>query len=120
MDFTTALPDRSRYDSAYSLLALLALCAVFMTAAIDRQLAGQAPSGTTAMPLTGHALGLDNGGAPTARDRLRTTRRRLCQLVAYCSEPVYEADCVRCMTDATAAVRELEAGPLLGDGEPRA
>ncbi len=117
MDFTTALPDRSRYESVYSQLALLALCAVFMTAAIDRQLAGQATSGTVAMPLAGHALGLDNGGAQTARDRLRTTRRRLCQLVAYCSGPVYEADCVRCMSDATAAAGELERGSLLDNGE---
>jgi hypothetical protein len=119
MDFTTALPDRSRYESAYGQLALLALCAVFMTAAIDEQLAAQATSGTAAMPLAGYALRLEKD-AQTAHDRARPTRRRLCRSAANCSGPIYEADCVRCIDDSTAAAGELQRGPLLDTGELRA
>ncbi|HXA35742.1 MAG TPA: hypothetical protein VNW26_05370 [Steroidobacteraceae bacterium] len=41
MNFIEKVPDGSPGDSAYSKLALLAVCAIFITAAIDRQLAAQ-------------------------------------------------------------------------------
>ena len=39
MNFIERAPDGSPGDSAYSTLAVLAVCAIFITAAIDRQLA---------------------------------------------------------------------------------
>jgi len=41
MNFVEKAPDGSPGDSAYSRLALLVVCAIFITAAIDRQLAAQ-------------------------------------------------------------------------------
>jgi hypothetical protein len=107
MNSTKALLDESGYDLVYGRLALIVLCALFMTVAIDRQLAAQATGNTAVMSLGNLDLGTHKG-LQTARERPRVTRRRLCQMAAYCSGPIYEADCVRCMEDSAAAARESQ------------
>jgi UrcA family protein len=107
MNSTKALLDESKYDLVYGKLALIALCVLFMTAAIDKQLAVQA-NGTPAVMAVGDLdLGMPKG-EQTARERLRVKRRRLCQMAAYCSGPIYEADCVRCGEEGAAAARESQ------------
>ena len=107
MNFTKALLDESRYNLVYGKLALITLCVLCMTAAIDRQLAAQATAGTAMMALGNLDFGMHKG-LQAARERLRVRRRRLCQIAAYCSGPIHEADCVRCMEDAAAVAREIQ------------
>jgi len=116
MNLTRDFPVRSRRDAAYSIFALMIVCAAFVTTAIGERLAVQVAGGTTVMSLADRGLRTDQG-MRTARERLRETKRRPCQKAVNCSGPSFQADCVRCIDDASAAAGRLQGPSLATDAE---
>jgi hypothetical protein len=112
MNFIERTPDGSRGDSGYSKLALLALCALIVIAAINRQLAPEAPADAAAASL---------GDPHFGPDQRVQWARRLCQRVVNGKVPSHQADCVRCVDDAAAAAaRPRKESLLVPDSNARA
>jgi len=122
MNIQVKIPDRSQTDSSYSKLALMTLCAVFLVAAIARQLPASAAE-TSASATVGFAdLDLSTEkGMQTARDRIHATARRLCSRVVDPWSISHQPDFVQCVNEATtAAVTELQGPMRVASTKPHA
>jgi UrcA family protein len=114
MNVPQRLPDRSQCDSAYSKLALMALCAVFMIAAIGKQLPARAADETASAKVSLADLDLSTDkGMQAARDRLHRAARRLCAKVLDPWAISHQPDFVACVDAATAAAVARVQGPVL-------
>jgi len=103
MNFIERIPDGAQGSSGYSKLALLALCALIVTAAINRQLAPE-PSED--------AAAVSPGDPNFSPDQRVQWARRLCQRVVSKVQS-HQADCVRCVEDAAAAAARPRPDSLL-------
>ena len=104
--------DRSQCDSAHRKLALMALCALFVVAAVGKQSPASAADKSATVSLANLDLSTETG-MQAARERIHQTARRLCQKVVNPWSLSHQPDYVRCVNDATtAAVGQLQ-GMLL-------
>jgi len=113
MNFVEKVPDRSQCDSAYSKLALMALCSVFMIAAIGKQLPANAADKKSQVVSVADLDLSTEEGMKAARERLHQTARKLCGQVVDPWSLSHHPDYLQCVKDTTtAAVAKLQ-GPLM-------
>ena len=93
-------------------VVLMTLCALFMIAAIGRQLPAYAADKSAVVSLANLDLSTEKG-MQAARDRIHQTARRLCQRVVNPWSLSHQTDYVRCVNDATTAAVAQMQGLLL-------
>jgi UrcA family protein len=112
MNAQVKIPNRSRCDSPYSKLALMALSSLVLIVAIGKQLPASAADQSAVVSLADLDLSTDKG-MQTARDRIHQTAQQLCGKVVNPWSLSHHPDYVRCVDDATAAAMGQLNGPLL-------
>lgn len=104
MNFIAKAPDSSRCEASYSELALMAICAICITAAINKQLAAQASDSIAVVSLDRVDFRSNKGPQMPRRLREKAVNR---------PGHSFQADCVRCIDDAAVAAAGQLQGPLL-------
>ena len=120
MNVPEQLPDRSPCDSARPKLAWMTLCALFMIAAIGKELPASAADKSATVSLADLDLSTEQG-MQAAHDRIHQTAQRLCQYVVNPWSLSHHTDYVRCVSDAvTAAVGQMQGRLLVANAHSHA
>jgi UrcA family protein len=112
MNVQEKIPNRFKFDSDFSTVALLGLCGLLLSAAIGTPMPADAATERSA---TVRIADLDlstANGMQAARDRIHETAKRLCQQVINPWSISHQTDFVQCVNDATTTTVAQLKGPI--------